>query len=250
MSILQSRRGPVTILTINRPEVRNALGPDTSAALGAAFSAAEADPEVLAVVLTGAGDRAFCAGMDLKAFASRPASRPNESTQLDVLLRRIYPKPVIAAVNGVAVAAGFELMMACDLVVAAEHARFGIPEVKRGLVATGGGVRLPARLPIAVALELGLTGDLIDAQRALALGLVNRVVPDGSVLDEALMLAERVCSNGPIAIRATKQLMWETLGDPRWDHALEVATPAFLSEDAKEGARAFVERRPPVWKNR
>src|SRR3954447_3402810 len=177
MSVEVDRRGAVTIVTINRPERRNALDPATMSGIGRALSDAETDDTVRAVVLTGAGEKAFCAGMDLKAFAEggiTPETLPKPG--LDVLVERVYPKPVIAAVNGPALAGGFEIVLACDLVVAAEHATFGIPEVKRGLVAAGGATRLPRRIPLALALELGLTGEPVDAARAMALGLVNRVV--------------------------------------------------------------------------
>jgi enoyl-CoA hydratase len=167
---------------------------------------------------------------------------------------RTYPKPLIAAVNGPAVAGGFELVLACDIVVAAEHATFGLPEVKRGLVAAGGGaILLPGRLPLAVALEFGLTGDAIDAARAYNLGLVNRVVPTDQVLETALALAEVIVANGPLAVRVTKQLMLEAAGGN--DAALrqranELVAPVFASVDAREGATAFAEKRPPRWTGR
>jgi enoyl-CoA hydratase len=250
MSVDFERRGAVAIVTLNRPDARNALDPDTIRGLGRAFTEAEADEGVRAVLLTGAGDRAFCAGMDLKAFAAGRRGAEGEGPGLEVLTRRVYPKPVIAAVNGTAVAGGFELMLACDLAVAAEHAKFGIPEVKRGLVAAGGGTRLPQRIPIAVALELGLTGNLIDAERALALGLVNRVVPAERVLDEAIGLAEEIASNGPLALRVTKELMVEQAGAFDWERVRAATAPVFASEDAREGAMAFAEKRAPVWKGR
>lgn len=250
MNVLQERRGAVLVVTINRPDQRNALDADTIAGIGEAFAAAETDESVRVIILTGAGDKAFCAGMDLKAFAAGKARRDPNRPSTDIFTRRIYPKPIIAAANGTAVAGGFELMIACDLVVAADHAMFGIAEVKRGLVAAGGGTRLPVRIPLAVALEMGLTGDLIDARRAFDLGLVNRVVSKERVMDEALALAERIAKNGPLALAATKQLMREEVGGGDWDHIWKVVTPVFDSEDAREGASAFAEKRQANWKGR
>ncbi len=250
MSVLQERHGAVLVVTINRPDQRNALDADTIAGIGEAFSAAETDDAVRVLVLTGAGEKAFCAGMDLKAFAAGKARRDPTRPSTDVFTRRIYPKPIIAAANGTAVAGGFELMMACDLVVASDHAMFGIAEVKRGLVAAGGGTRLPRRIPLAVALEMGLTGDLIDARRAFELGLINRVVAKERVMEEALALAGRIAQNGPLALAATKQLMREEVGLGDWDHIWKVVTPVFESEDAREGASAFAEKRAAQWKGR
>lgn len=159
-------------------------------------------------------------------------------------------KPVVAAVNGHAMAGGFEVMMRADLVVAADHAKFGIPEVTRGLVAAGGGTRLPQRIPLQIALELGLTGAPISAQRAFDLGLINRVVPAADVMSTALSLAALICSNGPLAVQATKRLMREEMGQDNSAHVREMTRPVFASEDAREGATAFAQKRPPVWKGR
>jgi len=251
MTVDVERIGAVTVVTINRPERRNALDPETMSGIGRALVAAEQDDAVRAVVLTGAGDKAFCAGMDLRAFAEGGIS-PDDLPKpgLDVLVERIYPKPVVAAVNGAALAGGFEIMLACDLVVAADHAMFGIPEVKRGLVAAGGGTRLPRRLPLAIALELGLTGDPVDAARARQLGLVNRVVPAAELRQAAIALAETVAANGPLAVAATKQLMWTEAAGMSIDEIGARTKPVFESEDAREGALAFAQRRPPVWRNR
>lgn len=235
------------VITLNRPDAGNALDPDTGDGLLAAFGRAESDDTVRAVVLTGAGEKIFSAGMDLKAFA-RGADM--SSVALGLAALRSCKKPVIAAVNGAALAGGFEVMMACDLVVAADHARFGLPEVKRGLVAAGGGTRLPSRIPLAIALELGLTGDPIDAHRALSLGLVNAVVPGGEVMRHALALAGRITVNGPLAVQATKQLMHDEVGAGDQAHVGRVVAPVFASEDAREGATAFAEKRAPVWKGR
>ena len=245
MSVDVERRDAVLIVTLNRPEAGNALDPDTGAGILEAFTIARDDAGVRAVVVTGQGEKIFCAGMDLKAFAAGADMAP---VGRGINALETCPKPVIAAVNGAALAGGFELAMRCDLIVAAEHARFGLPEVKRGLVAAGGGTRLPARIPLAVALELGLTGDPIDAARALALGLINRVVPATDVLDAAVELAGRITANGPLAVQATKQLMYAEIGSG--DHKLVASTvaPVFASKDAREGATAFAEKRPPVWR--
>jgi enoyl-CoA hydratase len=242
------------VVTLNRPEQRNALNVATTTGIADALDQAGADPGVTAVVITGAGDRAFSAGMDLKEFAA--GGRFGEDEGMDRyrrFLRGLFPKPVIAAVNGAAVAGGFELVLGCDLVVAAEHAVFGIPEVKRGLVAAGGGLLLPLRIPLAVALELGLTGDTVDADRAFQLGLVNRVVPAADVLPTALALVERIAENGPLAVALCKKLMQEIAtsgGADAWERVTAANPQVFESEDAIEGARAFAERRRPVWKAR
>jgi enoyl-CoA hydratase len=188
--------------------------------------------------------------MDLRAFSEGRRSTGEDGPGLEVFQRRVYPKPVIAAVNGTAVAGGFELMIACDLVVAADHAMFGIAEVKRGLVAAGGGTALAKRLPLAVALEFALTGDLISSARAFELGLVNRVVPADQVMPEALALAARIAANGPLAIQVTKQLVYAEYGAVDWERIRTVSAPVFASEDAIEGSRAFIERRDPVWRGR
>lgn len=250
MSVERETKDNVLVIRINRPEQRNALDPETIMGLGEAFTDAQDDDSISCIVLTGAGDRAFCAGLDLKAFASGNNALDPKRPNLEIFTRRIYPKPVIAAVNGTAVAGGFELMLHCDIVVAADHAMFGIAEVKRGLVAAGGGTRLPSRIPIAIALEMGLTGDLIDARRAYELGLVNRVVPQAQVMDEALALAARVAANGPLALKVTKQLMREETGIVDWERIRSAVAPVFASEDAREGASAFAEKRAARWKGR
>ncbi len=231
---------------------RNAIDGPTTKALDQAFDELAADDDVWAVVLTGTGDRAFCAGMDLKAFAAGQAGDIlSAKGGFGGLTRRHFPKPLIAAVNGAALAGGCELMLACDLVVAAEHATFGIPEVKRGLVAGGGGLlRLHRRIPQAVALELALTGDTISARRAYDLGLVNRVVPAAQVLDEALSLAEVICSNAPVAVRASKEIMRLALDldeEEAWEMNGRYVMEIFTSKDALEGSAAFAEKRPPKW---
>jgi enoyl-CoA hydratase len=250
--VLRERRGNVELVRLNRERARNAIDAATARALRAIFDELTDDPDVCAVVLTGAGDRAFCAGMDLKAFASGEMGEilSGDGGFAGIAARR-FPKPLIAAVNGAALAGGFEIMLACDLVVAAEHAFFGIPEVKRGLAAAGGGlIRLAKRIPLAIALEMALTGESIDAQRALSCGLVNRVVPAERVVGEALELAGRICANAPLAVQVSKELMKRSLDldeAQAWDLNGELTARVLTSRDAIEGAVAFAEKRPPVW---
>ncbi len=253
MSVRRERNGRVEIITIDRPEARNAIDYETSSALADAFDAVEADDDVWAVVLTGAGDKAFCAGMDLKAFASGGGGGNvmGVSGGFAGITNRDFPKALVAAVNGHALAGGFEIMLACDLVVAADHATFGIPEVKRGLVAGAGGIiRLSKRISLARALELGMTGDAIDAETAYMLGLVNRVVPAARTLETAVSLAERICEAAPIAVRATKNMIKASLEMPEseaWKLQGAAAAEVFSSPDALEGAVAFAEKRAPKW---
>jgi enoyl-CoA hydratase/carnithine racemase len=250
-------RGQVRILRINRPDARNAMSPAVIDGLGFAVHDADNDPEVRAMVLTGTGDRAFCAGMDLRGFAdgsTDATERDPRGIELFLQLRRDgSQKPLIGAANATAVAGGFELLMQCDVVIASEDARFGLPEVKRGLLPAGGGLFLGTRIPMAIASELLLTGDTIDARRAYDLGLVNRVVPAADVLTEAIAMAERIAANGPLAVKAIKQVVHATATLPAaeaWAVQDSVQPAVFASEDAKEGALAFVERRPPVWRGR
>jgi enoyl-CoA hydratase/carnithine racemase len=250
--VVSERRGAVQILRINRPEARNALNPAVMRGLGEGLHDADADAAVRAVVVTGTGDRAFSAGMDLRAFADDEMDTGGlEAYQR--FNRDSISKPVIGAANATAVGGGFELLLACDLVVASRDARFGLPEVKRGLFPGGGGVFLGRRIPLAVALELVLTGDTIDVVRAEALGLVNRVVPPERVLDEAVALGERISANGPLGVRAVKRLTIDALDllrDEVWHRQEMVMPEVFASDDAKEGARAFVEKRTPIWTGR
>jgi len=229
----------IAVLTMNRPEARNALNPELREALSAALKEADADPAVRVVILTGAGP-VFCAGMDLKSFA-----QGSNSAAMTWFYHEGISKPTIAALNGTAVAGGFELALACDLIVAAEDAKVGIPEVKRGLFAAGGGTTLPDRIPLAAALELGLTGDPIPVGRAQQLGLVNQVVPAGQERQAATELAERISVNAPLSVAMTKKLMREG----RWGTPEEISS-VFGSADAREGAIAFAERRKPKWTGR
>jgi enoyl-CoA hydratase len=246
-------RGHIALLTLNRPEARNAISPEVSQAMAGLLDAIEADDDLRAVVLTGAGD-VFSAGADLKVVArGRGMDIARGKGGFAGIVNRDFPKPVIAAVNGPALAGGFEIVLSCDLVVAADTSRFGIPEVQRGLMAAAGGlIRLPKRVPLAIALELAMTGDPIDAQRALALGLVNRVVPAAEVLDTACAIADRIGENSPIAVRLSRRLVREAAEMPEadgWQRTNELAVQVFASGDAVEGATAFAEKRKPVWQS-
>jgi crotonobetainyl-CoA hydratase len=251
-------RGHTMLITLNRPEARNAVNADMCIRVGDALEEAEADPNVRVVVLTGAGDKAFCAGADLKALARGESVIPagREAWGLAGYVGHAISKPTIAAVNGPALGGGTELVLASDLAVAADTATFGLPEVKRGLIAgAGGAFRLPAKLPATVAMELLLTGEPVTARQALEFHLVNRVVPAERVLDTALALAEQIGSNAPLAVQAHKRiaLAQRANGDRPDEHAGWSMTSDELpriatSEDAKEGPRAFAEKRAPVWK--
>ena len=250
--VLVERRGAVQVITINRPKAKNALDAAVAHAVAAAVDELDADDDLRAGVLTGAGGT-FSAGMDLKAFL-RGESPAIPGRGLCGITQTPPRKPLIAAVEGWALAGGFELVLACDLVVAGRGARFGVPEVKRSLVAAGGAALLLAqRVPRAVALEMLLTGEPVDADRAAAVGLVNRVVDDGTAVDAAVELAGTIAANGPLAVAATKQIVsaapsWAP--EEAWDRQEEIVRPVFRSEDAREGSTAFAERRPPVWRGR
>jgi enoyl-CoA hydratase len=245
-------RGHVLVITIDRPEARNAVNAAVAQGMAESLDRLESDDELRVAVLTGAGGT-FCSGMDLKAFMAGESPMV-EGRGLAAITQRPPAKPVVAAVEGWALAGGFEIVLACDLVVASRTARFGVPEVKRGLVAAAGAaIRLPERVPQPVALELLLTGEPIDAERAHALGLVNRVVEEGEALEEALRLAEVVAANGPLAVAATRRVALEARDWSReeaWERQDEIVTPVFVSEDAMEGAAAFAEKRAPVWRGR
>lgn len=247
MEVLSELTNNVLVIKLNRPEAGNSLNGALSEGLSNALTEAAENDDVRAIVVTGAGEKIFCAGMDLKAFA---AGEDIAKIGMGFAALRNCKKPLIAAVNGHALAGGFEVVMMCDLVVSVDSARFGIPEVKRGLFAAGGGVRLPARIPLAIALEMGLTGDPIDAARAKELGLINQVVPAAELRDAALALAARVSANGPLAVQATKQLMLDEIGNGNPSLLGELQKKVFTSEDAKEGATAFAQKRAPEWKGR
>lgn len=243
-------RGAVLVIRLNRPEARNALTPALLRGLGAALVQAESDPNVRAAVITGAGDRAFCAGMDLRAFWNGEAIE--DTTAYNRLVAGRSTVPLVGAANGTALGGGLELLLGCDLIVAAEHAKFGFPEVKRGLFPAGGGTAIGTRVPLAIALEMTLTGDLIDATRAHEIGLVNAVTAPHQVLASALELAGRIAANAPLGLAACKELVRLGVTDTARaaERGREWQKVVFTSEDAKEGAAAFVEKREPVWQGR
>ena len=246
--ILTEVRDGVLIVTINRPEAKNAMSKAAAEGIAAAMDRLDADDALRVGVLTGAGGT-FCSGMDLKGFL-RGESPIIEGRGFGGIVQKPPAKPLIAAVEGYALAGGLELMIACDLVVANTDAKFGIPEVKRGLVAAAGGVMmLPDQIPERVAMELALTGDFITAERAYQLGLINRVV-DGPALEGALELAAKIAENGPLAVRVSKQILRESRGwsmDERYDRQARLIGPVFVSQDAREGSLAFAEKRKPNW---
>jgi enoyl-CoA hydratase/carnithine racemase len=253
--LVRERRGPVLVARLNRTEARNALTPELLAALGAAVLEAESDPELRVVVLTGTGDRAFCAGMDLRAFAAGERIGSGDDRATAAYFRLIDGEvgiPLVGAANGSALAGGFELLLACDVIVASSDAQFGLPEVKRGLFPAGNGAFLGTRVPLGIALELALTGDAVSATRAYELGLVNGLSPPEEVLATAIALAERIAANGPLGLAAAKELVRLGITDPAQARTrrAEWQQVVFNSEDAQEGARAFVEKRAPVWRGR
>jgi len=246
--LLTERRGRVLLITINRPAARNAINRAVSLGLAAAVQELDEDPTLSVGVVTGAGGN-FCAGMDLKAFmAGEDVAAPGGGLGFT---ERPPCKPIVAAVEGFALAGGTELALATDLVVASREARFGIPEVKRGLVAGGGGLlRLPERIPYQKAMELALTGDSISAEAALGYGLVNRVTEPGGALAGALEVAGRIAQNGPLAVAATKAIVVASrdwTAEERFARQRTIMAPVFASDDAREGALAFTEKRQPVW---
>ncbi|WP_232069328.1 crotonase/enoyl-CoA hydratase family protein [Mycobacterium saskatchewanense] len=247
------------VITINRPEARNAINAAVSIGVGVALDEAQRDPDVRAVVITGAGDKSFCAGADLKAIARRENIYHPDHAEWGFAgyVRHFIDKPTIAAVNGAALGGGTEIALASDLVVAATNASFGLPEVKRGLIAAAGGVfRIVDQLPRKVALELLMTGEPLSAPDALRWGLINQVVEDGSALDAALALAGRVTVNAPLSVQASKRIAYGvddgviTADEPGWERTVHEMRTLMRSEDAREGPLAFAEKREPVWKAR
>jgi enoyl-CoA hydratase len=246
--ILTETHGRVRLITLNRPEARNAVNSALGLALVAAIEELDSDDGLTAGVLTGAG-RGFSAGMDLKAFASE--GPPKGFNQF---LVNGAQKPLIAAVEGFALAGGLEMALSCDLIVAAKGVKLGIPEVNKGLFAAGGGLfRLPQRVPYGVAMEMALTSDPILAEQAHELGLVARLADEGKAAEVALELAERIAQNAPLAVAASKQIIRKTRGlteEDSWAVQGPLVGKVFTSEDAKEGPRAFAEKRPPKWTGR
>jgi enoyl-CoA hydratase len=251
-AVLTEVRGRVLLITINRPDQRNAVNAAVAEGIAGALDRLDGEPELSLGVLTGAG-KGFSAGMDLKAFVT--GERPYAGDRgFAGITQRAAEKPLIAAIEGFAVAGGLEVALACDLIVASRGARLGIPEVKRSLVAAGGALlRLPRILPRTIAMELALTGETIQAERAHELGLVNRLAEPGEALTVALELAESIAANGPLALAATKRIMTEAVDWPDSEFFArqgEITAPVMSSEDAREGATAFAEKRAPVWRSR
>jgi enoyl-CoA hydratase len=251
-AVLSERRGRVLLITINRPDQRNAVNAAVAQGIAAALDELDADRSISVGVLTGAG-KGFSAGMDLKAFVAGESPHAGDRGFAGIT-QRSSAKPLIAAVEGFAVAGGLEIALSCDLIVAARGTRLGIPEVKRSLVAAAGALlRLPRALPRPVAMELALTGDPIDAQRAFELGLVNRLTEPGESVQTALELAEAIAVNGPLALAASKRILVESVDWPESEFFArqgEIIGPVMSSEDAREGAIAFAEKREPVWEGR
>ncbi|TWG98550.1 crotonobetainyl-CoA hydratase [Nocardioides sp. J9] len=260
--LLGERHGHVLVLTINRPEARNAVNQRLSVAMGEALECADGDPDVRAIVVTGAGSAAFCAGADLRA-AARGESVHHPDPELAMrwgfagITNHAISTPLIAAVNGFALGGGTEILLACDLAVASSTAVFGLPEVTHGLhAAAGGALRLPAQIPAKIAMELLLTGDRFDAETAFRWGLVNRVVEPEDLLPATLELAARIARNGPLAVAATKRGARSIIDgqfaaeEQSWNIARRELAQLLLSEDASEGKRAFAEGRSPEWKGR
>jgi enoyl-CoA hydratase/carnithine racemase len=240
----------IGIITLNRPEARNAVNEAVARGVAAAIDEFESRRDVTSLILTGAGGT-FCAGMDLKGFLAGENSMAG-GRGFGGITHRPPAKPVIAAVEGYALAGGFEIALACDLIVASDAARFGLPEVTRGLVAGAGGlIRLPRRIPYHLAMEIALTGDRFPAASLHSAGLINRLVEPGTALGEARKLAAEIGRNAPLALAATKRIVVESADWPQaeaFDRQNEIAGPVFTSADAMEGAAAFAEKRPPVWR--
>ncbi len=242
----------IMTVTLNRPEAKNAANRAVAVGVAAAMDRLDSDDSIRVAILTGAGGT-FCAGMDLKAFVSGEMPMV-EGRGFAGLTEATPRKPLIAAVEGYALAGGLELAISCDLIVTADNAKFGIPEVKRGLAAAAGGLmKLPRQIPSRVAMELAITGDFITAQRAYELGLVNQVVPAGTALAAAKALAARIVANGPLAVAVSKQVIQESAdwsADEMWKKQQDLVMPIFGSEDAMEGSIAFAEKRAPNWKGK
>jgi enoyl-CoA hydratase len=252
MAVKYEIEGGVAVITLDRPEARNAVDGNTALAVERSIRDMEADESVRACVITGAGGN-FCAGMDLRAFLRGEIVRLPGTGFAGVTQAKLT-KPLVAAVEGYALAGGMEIALACDLLIAADGAKFGLPEVKRGLVANAGGlVRLPRQLPPKIACEFVLTGDIYGAEILAQHGLINRIVPNGQALAAALEMAHKIAANGPLAVAVSKQVMMESVDWPStelFDRQNAITAAVFASEDAQEGARAFAEKRTPVWRGR
>lgn len=255
--VLREQRDNILILTLNRPKNGNAVVPELAKLLDKYLNEAEVDDSVAVVIITGAGEKIFCGGMDLKFLAMHP----EESEECRIpghgwcaITERYFPKPLIAAVNGFALGGGTEIATACDLIVASENAKFGLPEVKRGIFAAAGGpIRLARQLPRATALYIALTGDHITAAQAKEMGLVSEVVPQDQLMDAAINLAKRIAVNAPLSVKFTKELLYKSMDmtlEEAFAYSAEHGKAVLKSEDAKEGPLAFAEKRDPVWKGR
>lgn len=243
------RDGHVLVITICRPEMRNAIDHATSVAIAQAMDLLDGEPQLTVAVLTGAGNH-FCSGMDLKAFLrGERVELPDRG--LAGMIQTPPRKPVIAAVEGFALAGGCEIALACDMIVAAENAQFGLPEVKRGLMAGSGGlIRLPQRIPRQIAMQYALTGDMMSASEARQWGLVNQLTTPGEALNNAVALAHRIAANAPLAVQLSKQVVSDSLNwsaDERWVKQNALLETVIQSQDAREGAIAFSEKRAPKW---
>jgi enoyl-CoA hydratase len=246
--VLTELRGSVLIITMNRPEARNAANLALAKGVAAALDRLDADDAVGVGIIAGAGGT-FCSGMDLKGFLK--GERPSIPGRGFAGVTEAPPKkPLIAAVDGFALAGGMEIALACDMIVANRNAKFGIPEVKRGLAAAAGGlIRMPRQMPFRVAMEFALTGEFFGAERAYELGIINRVT-DGPAVEAALELAAAIVANGPLAVKVSKQVIVESRSwpeDQMWKKQQELVAPVFTSQDAREGAAAFAEKRAPNW---
>jgi len=250
--VIVTREGALLIVTLNRPDRRNAVDRETSVGIADAMDLLDDDPELSIGILTGAGDH-FCAGMDLKAFVAGERVEL-EGRGLAGITQTPPSKPLIAAIEGYALAGGFEIALACDMIVASETAKFGLPEAKRGLIAGSGGlVRLPERMPRQIAMECALTARMIDAREAERWGLINRLCTPGMALETAKKLAREIAENAPLSLTASKEIItnaarWSQ--DQVWVRQNEILERVITSTDAREGATAFAEKRPPVWKGR
>lgn len=252
-SLIYEKRGRIAVITMNRPDAMNSLTKEMLIGLEAAFEDFNADPELRVAIFTGAGERAFCTGLDLKV--ALPALNEGDAMGYDDPAKRPFQnvfKPIITAVNGVCVAGGLEFLLGTDIRIAAEHAKFGLAEVRWAVVPAGGShIRLPQQIPWAIAMELLLTGNTIDAKRAYEVGLINKVVPAERLMDEALAFAERICENGPLAVRTAKEIAVRALNnEPKFVLEKTMSARVFQSEDAREGPRAFVAKCKPEYKGR